>query len=110
MSVKTIYKCDRCGAEQETPTQFWKVGVAIKAYDSNQPLTPSWLYHKDSGYSHQGWCRKCVDALCLIAAPPQLKDAEVSVPPPSLEERMMAILGEIVEVAVENRIEDLRGG
>ena len=27
MSVRTIYKCDKCGKEQETHEQFWKVGV-----------------------------------------------------------------------------------
>ena len=28
MSVQTIYKCDKCGKEQETREQFWVVGVS----------------------------------------------------------------------------------
>lgn len=30
MARKTIYKCDKCGAEQETPVQFWTLQVTAR--------------------------------------------------------------------------------
>lgn len=39
MAQKTIYTCDKCGAEQETPVQFWTLQVtartALDEYESS---------------------------------------------------------------------------
>jgi hypothetical protein len=109
MAVITIYKCDKCGAEQPTNVQMWKIGVVCQPLDSNTKFTPNWLYASQSDYNHQIWCRKCIDAFMILAAPKASKPTDPPPPAPlSLEERLMAIFTEVVEGAVEDRISNLR--
>lgn len=64
MSITTIYKCDRCGAEQSTSNQFWTVGVVAKhGHDTFQ-----WYDSFTDGKVIQV-CRPCLGDLGIFVHP-----------------------------------------
>lgn len=75
----TVYKCDRCGAEQNTSEQFWSVGI-VAGQDS---ITPQ--YKPMDRQMHV--CRKCLNELGVFSSSK------------SKEEKVPMIEGLIREVA-----------
>jgi len=58
LSIQTIYKCDRCGAEQSTAEQFWTVGVVAR-HGHDQPNR--WVTSTDG--KEMQVCRPCLEAM-----------------------------------------------
>ena len=72
MSVKTEYKCDRCGHTQEKSEQMWSVGVVL-IHGAGSSYTGSMTTMQ----KRQDWCRKCVEVYGLLpkneAKPEEIK-------------------------------------
>ncbi len=64
MSITTIYKCDKCGAEQNTPNQFWTVGVVAKHGHDPYQWSDSFTDHKVMQV-----CRPCLESLGIFVNP-----------------------------------------
>lgn len=81
MSIKTIYKCDKCGSEQESNNQFWTVGVTANCsnYASRDFV---------AGKSMQV-CRPCLESFGIHV---QHKQDEPAQQPPTLEELILEII------------------
>lgn len=96
MSVKTVYICDRCGIEQDTPTQFWKVKVFVDSYQYSKPKS-QW----EPGRHEVDWCRKCVEDMHLLPKP---KDEARELPKaPTIEELVVDIASEAAREALRNQ-------
>lgn len=83
MSVRTIYKCDKCSSETEKNEQFWTVGVTANAqlYTSRDFVT---------GFSMQV-CRPCLESLGIhVRTKPA--DGQEAPPRPTLEEVILEIV------------------
>jgi hypothetical protein len=87
MSVKTTYKCDKCGAEQDTDDQFWTVGI----YANCQCLSDN----KVTGKSLQV-CRLCLEELGIYAETKINKDL-MPVPIPTVEDLIRTIMERVAE-------------
>jgi len=85
MSKKTIYTCDRCGADQETRNQFWALRVQVKHFDN--PL--DW----DPAYSEMEVCRSCLEHLGIHPSPATKASPDYN--PPSTEELIREILSRV---------------
>lgn len=84
MSKKVIYKCDKCGAEQETSGQFWTVGVKASPYDFSRDLFVSDKHVMEV-------CRPCLESFGIhVQAKP--KDQPQPPTPPTLEELITDIV------------------
>ena len=85
MSVKTIYTCDKCGAEQLSAEQFWTVGVWAIHSVNNLPTNPSEFVQNKS----MQVCRPCLELLGIhVKTKP---GAEIATPP-TVEELIREIL------------------
>ena len=82
MAITTIYKCDKCGAEQSTNVQFWLLNV------SYQELSTSYGKSYTKGINV---CRKCLESLGINASKIVRESPEYS--PPTIEE----LIAEIVQ-------------
>lgn len=83
MSIRTIYKCDKCGNEQATAEQFWTVGVSAKhhMYGSNNDFV--------AGKSLEV-CRPCLESFGIHV---QKKPGETTPSPvPSVEDLIREII------------------
>lgn len=77
MAFKTIYTCDKCGHEQETPDGFWTVGVSA----SHSIGVPN--NHFVEG-KHMHVCRPCLESFGINVLtkpeheqnPPQIPSVE----------------------------------
>ena len=58
MSVKTIYTCDKCGKEQNSPNQFWRIGVVVSP-DFKQPLAADYTVYANN--KSMEVCRECLE-------------------------------------------------
>ena len=91
MSVKTIYKCDKCGGIQESKEQFWQIAVTLTSYG----------LHVSSSNINKSMhaCRKCVIDLGLL--PPPDKQAPTAPPPLTIEDLIIEIVQQAVVDANE---------
>ena len=87
MSVKTIYKCDKCGTEQDNDTQFWTVGVT-----ANHGLKPNTCFV--TGKSMQV-CRPCLEGFGLFV------QKRPDIPTPSKEPSIEEMIREIIEMCID---------
>jgi hypothetical protein len=85
MSTRAIYKCDRCGKEQETAEQFWTVAVMA--------TTGQWSY-PPSIQQKKEWCRKCLDEMNVLG---WVKEPTLSVPAPTFEDLIREIVRETID-------------
>ena len=90
MSVKTIYKCDKCGAEQGNTNQFWRVGLTAEHHPSFSPA-PNFVPRK-----YMDVCRPCLESLGIHA---MKKDEPLSFPEPTLED----VIREIIHNELDNQ-------
>ena len=81
MAIITIYKCDKCGAEQSTNEQFWYLAVAYKCLH---------LGYGESKTKGINVCRKCLESLGINATPQTKESPEYS--PPTIEELIAEIV------------------
>jgi hypothetical protein len=82
MSIQTIYKCDKCGAEQDTYEQFWAVGIAALHF----PLNTERSFLADKSIQV---CRPCLESFGIHVT----KKPSAPVPkPPTVEELIREIL------------------
>ena len=84
MSVLTNYICDKCGAVQHRPDQFWEIGVSARqkgtygnAYGSSD--TPT-----------MDVCRSCLEGLGIHAQAETKASSEYS--PPTVESLILQII------------------
>ena len=66
--ITVTYKCDKCGNEETTGDQFWKVGVAAHPHNSSfSTFLAGRTMHV---------CRPCLESLGIhvTAKPPTLED------------------------------------
>jgi hypothetical protein len=91
MPVITIYQCDKCGAEQPTPEQFWRVAVTIASFASHG-------YHNEIARHSAGWCRKCIEDAHML---PRADDRKAEPLPeaPTLEDLVREIAREEITEA-----------
>jgi len=97
MAVITIYKCDRCGAENPSSNQMWHVGVVVENVDTRfrNTFLNSWLDRSKDKI----WCRKCCDELSLIGGKIVPEDAPSPAPEPTLEDKIREIIRDEIENA-----------
>ena len=89
MSIQTIYRCDRCGAEQEEAEQFWTVSIGVNEGTHAPSCTQLVL-----GKSIQV-CRSCLEELGIYDHRSDATKAKAP-PVPSVENLILQIL-ELVE-------------
>ena len=97
--IKTIYKCDRCGAESILKDQMWSIGLKIVPIESKLEFSFWDLARQPI------WCRPCVDELQLLGFPV----VKPSATPPrvvTLEEKLRDLIAEIATEEVENAIDN----
>jgi hypothetical protein len=82
MSVTTIYKCDKCGAVQNTDNQFWTIGVTAK---SRERTSDSFVQGKSMEV-----CRPCLESFGLFVSKKIEEAPEYN--PPTLEELIREII------------------
>lgn len=85
MSITTIYRCDRCGQEQQTKDQIWQVQVTIGSIGDP---------HGQNKKHIADWCRKCAEAARLLPNYLHKEANEELPPPPSLEDLVRQIVRE----------------
>lgn len=88
MTITTIYKCDKCGAEQaipsmDSPVQFWQVKISSRPYPLQQfqpygtaPVTIN-------------VCRPCLESFGINVTKQKDKPAP---PPPSVEDLIREVI------------------
>ena len=81
--IKTIYICEKCGHEQLTDQQFWKVGV--QAHPINYPHTA----HSFVTGKTMDVCRPCLESFGLHV---QKKQDGPAQPVPTVEDLIKAII------------------
>ncbi len=78
------YECDKCKKIQDTPEQFWEVGIKAQAFN----------YTSDSFVNEKfkmQVCRPCLESFGIYAQ--QRKASEAPAPqPPTLEELIVEIV------------------
>ena len=85
--IKTSYICDKCGAVQDSPEQFWTIGLVY----SHQGAT--YLQYSTPKKKHtMQLCRRCLVDLGILI--PANTDEPVSQSPPTLEELIRDIIRE----------------
>lgn len=89
--ITTIYKCDKCGHEQDTGNQMWYIGVTINHHGTHSQSNPQ----KDL---HQLWCRTCVEDVGLLPFGTRPKPV-VPVSIPSLEDMIRQIAQDAIDAA-----------
>jgi|ERR1017187_6304811 hypothetical protein len=94
MAITTTYTCDRCGAVQDIPDQMWRIGIQTQCVtNGNLPVA----YAIYAGHNATLWCRKCVDEVQVLGAPPKPKEGEDTPKLLTIDERICAILAEFIE-------------
>lgn len=88
MAITTIYKCDKCGAEQPTNVQFWHLDVGY------QELSHSYGKSYTKGIHV---CRKCLESLGINASKAVRESPEYN--PPTIED----LIAEIVQRELDAR-------
>jgi hypothetical protein len=59
MAIRTIYKCDCCGHEQDNNDQMWCVELFVSHY-------PGRGYGTSYPAVRVLWCRKCINKFALL--------------------------------------------
>jgi hypothetical protein len=91
MSIKTIYVCDNCGAEQHTPDQFWNVGVNAELVNypfKNDKFVQSKMLQV---------CRPCLESFGIYV---QNKPNEPEKPIPTTAELLVKLISQISVEAI----------
>jgi hypothetical protein len=88
MSVAVTYKCDRCGHEQETENQMWKVRLAYGYF--------GYETHFDDKYE-KDWCRDCMAEFGLLINMPETRHPIV--PPPTLDDFLRELVRDEIKAA-----------
>jgi hypothetical protein len=88
MSIKTIYICDKCGAEQFSEEQFWTVGLWAACSATRTTAYPN-EYVADKRVHV---CRPCLESFGIHV---RVKDGVDPAPSPTIEE----LIREILEMA-----------
>lgn len=84
--ITTIYKCDRCGAGQNTSDQFWRVDITIETVEKH-------IGHGSPLGKGKHWCRRCMEEYGLL--PNVTEDVTPISPSPSLEDIIREIVRSI---------------
>lgn len=84
MAIKHIFKCDKCGAEQSTPEQFWTIGVFATLH-SQGIRNPSETV-KDKAIQV---CRNCLEAFGIHR---QASNPAALTPMPTIEDLVRQII------------------
>ncbi len=91
MSVRTIYKCDKCGKEQETHEQFWKVGVVAYPFTGTLNTYSPFVTREHE----QQVCRPCLESYGLFVQTRNKEAATQSAP--TLEDLIIELVHETVD-------------
>lgn len=101
MGIKQVFTCDKCNQEQERSMDLWKVGFTLQ--------NAAQIGITATQHDHQFWCRPCVDATDLLGKRLAQYNREIlakatNLPPkpPTLEEKLIAVITEFVKDVQEN--------
>ena len=83
MSITTIYKCDKCGNEQNSKTTFWTIYISI-----------SGEYYKHSHQKEIQVCQICLESFGIMV--PREKK-ETLPPPPTVGDLIREIMSMVQE-------------
>ena len=83
--ITTIYKCDKCGNEQNNNNHFWTVGITATTSQSSSGTFP---------IKSMNVCRLCLESLGVYVT----KKADEPLPaPPTVEELIREIIARCSE-------------
>ena len=80
--ITTIYKCDKCGNEQNDNDQFWTVGITART---------KWHQSMDDIVKSIQVCRPCLESLGIYVTQTKKKDEPLPAPP-TIEELIREII------------------
>ena len=89
--ITTIYKCDKCGHEQNKSDQMWTLEVGYRHHNSNVEFMPVMVSAL--------WCRSCVEGIGFLTT---------VVPGKKSEEKPIPTIEELILDIVKKEIEDIR--
>lgn len=95
MSVRTIYTCEKCGREQETSEQFWKIGVVVQSYNSRPDSSTTFVERP----RRLEVCRPCLQSFGIFCHPKPGDPAPV--PEPTIEDLIVDLLARVGIVPTE---------
>ena len=84
--ITTIYKCDKCGNEQDTDEQFWTVGITART---------KWHRDMNDVVKSIHVCRPCLESFGIYV---QKKKDEPLPEPPTVEELIREIIARCSDV------------
>jgi len=87
MAIEMKYICDRCKASQDTAEQMWDVAITCEANNLYRGQ-----YYAPTKQQQAMWCRKCVDAVGVMA--PMILRAESQPVKSTIEDMIRAIVRE----------------
>jgi hypothetical protein len=91
--IKTSYICDRCGHEQGTPTQMWRLGITLIHQDTTYWKAPE-------PTTKALWCRACCEQFEPLFKNAQPKENQPAPPPQlTLEDLVREIAEQVVQDA-----------
>ena len=83
MSITTIYKCDKCGNEQDNRDQFWNVEISISAH-----------YYSKQSQKAIDVCRQCLESFGILV---RRENKATLPPPPTVEDLIREIIAMVQE-------------
>jgi hypothetical protein len=95
MSITTIYKCDRCGAEASTNEHMYIVEVRFSSVAQQYRFSAEMQVAKKIDC-----CKPCAQALALVKMPERPKGADPAPAELTFEELVREIIREEVAVAI----------
>lgn len=78
--IETTYKCDKCSSEQNSPEQFWTIGVGFSSTNCSPSIGLKSRIHV---------CRKCLAGFGLVTE----KSVTQPSPLPTTEDLIIEVLG-----------------
>lgn len=95
MSIRTIYKCDKCGKEQETNNQFWFLKLIANCGES-----PASGYTHSTPVHQMQVCRECLEAFGIHVT---RKEIQPQVQYPTFEDIVYDMVHNIIQDELNNR-------
>jgi hypothetical protein len=83
--ITVTYKCDRCGAEQKKPDQFWHIKVSFEPHQNGSC--------REYADRQIHVCRACLETFGLV---PSIIQVEPT-PPPTIEELIREVISRCTE-------------
>lgn len=89
--ITVTYKCDKCGAEQAKPDQFWHIEVSFKHHQNGSCREYARVYPDQQIHV----CRACLETFGLV---PSIIQVEPT-PLPTIETLIREVISRCTETA-----------